>query len=88
MPKDSSLLMGIYFIHVAFFFFARRNTPFIIYLNTAEKYAAWNSGVDQLEGLWQKTETMWYLMLPWETALQERLQSRWTKRNKTDTGIE
>lgn len=60
----------------------------IIYLSTAEKDVAWNLGVDQLEMLQQKTGTMWYLMLPWETALQEHLQSRWTKKNKPDTGIE
>lgn len=87
MPEEMGLFIGIYFIHVDFFF-AWRNTAFVIYLNTAEKYAVWNSEVDQLEGLWWKTETMWYLVLPWETALQEQLQSRWTKINNTDTGIE
>lgn len=79
--------MGICFIHV-FIWFDEILHLFIIYLSTAEKDAAWNSGVDQLEVLQQRTGTMWYLKLPWETALQEHLQSRWTKINKTDTGVE
>lgn len=66
------------------------NTPFIYcllkYCKKKRCCLKFRSG--SVKVLQEKTGSMWYLMLLWETALQEHLQSRWTRIDKTDTGIE